>query len=186
MACSCFRIKPVGSRGRRASWCGHSYARMGLRRRSQPNSANTRLLRGIIVMWGWFRKRTIEHAWDVQATASHVRALLGASSDEEMAGQTLILLRQVYARRGQAVVGRMSLEIAGAGRRWSRASMSRLLCELKKIQKHDARKSRGRGVLWSGPRWIECFLLSSSAIDAFRCAARVLGRVLVASSKEES
>ena len=32
----------------------------------------------------------------------------------------------------------------------------------------------------------ECFLLSSGAIDAFRCAARILGRVLVASSKEES
>ena len=152
-------------------------------------ASRTRQARACFVaslLCGLVQKRTIEHAWDVQATASHVRALLGASSDEEMAGQTLILLRQVYARRGQAVVGRMSLEIAGAGRRWSRASMSRLLRELKKLQKHDARKSRGRGVLWSGPRWIEQFLLSSGAMDAFRRAARALGHVLVASSKEES
>ena len=98
------------------------------------------------LLCGLVQKRTIEHAWDVQVTMSHVRALLEASSDEEMAGQTLILLRQVYARGGQAVVGRMSLEIAGAEFRWSRAAVNRFLCELKNMSKHDARKSRSRVV----------------------------------------
>ena len=137
------------------------------------------------LLCGLVQKRTIEHAWDVQATMSQIKALLKASSDEELAGQTLILLRQVYATRGQEVVGRMAIDMATSGRRWGAASMRRLSRQLKTLRVDDARKTRGRGVLFSGPRWIDSFLGGPSASQAFRCAAKAIGRVLVASSPEE-
>ena len=137
------------------------------------------------LLCGLSQKRTIAHAWDVQATMLQIKALLKASSDEELAGQTLILLRQVYATRGQAVVGRMAIDMASSGRRWGAASMRRLSRELKILCADDARKTRGRGVLFSGTRWIDSFLGGASASRAFRRAAKAIGRVLVASSPEE-
>lgn len=138
------------------------------------------------ILCGLIQKPLIAFAWDVQALQEVIQSVARAKASPSLLGGTAILLRQVFAVKGQTVVGDIALALAGSGcPSWNRKSLQRLLSKLLELSPEDAGKRRGRMSQFTGPAWLRRILVSHASVKAFCAAAKIVGE-LFASSLEES
>jgi hypothetical protein len=90
------------------------------------------------ILCGLIQKPLISFAWDVQALEEVLCSLDAAKASDELMGGTAILLRQVFAARGQRFVGDMALALAGSGSRWTKRSLKHLQQQLLQLAPTDA------------------------------------------------
>ena len=110
---------------------------------------------------GLVQKPLVSFAWDVETLqAELLRVLERIGGLREVArgasllGGTAILLRQVFAEKGQRAVGAIAETLAVAGQMWDLKAIQRLLDELRRLEGRDHAKRRGRMAQYSGPRWV--------------------------------
>ena len=136
----------------------------------------------LCLLTGLVQKPLVRMAWDVEVTVEMMAALREVCGAPEVLGMTLILLRQVYAQKGQLMVGRMALEIKGT---WTVRALETLADALEDMHRRDNRKDKGRMRNYTGPAWIRLVAGDSSHYASLRAAGRVLGQPLVASAAAE-
>ena len=66
-------------------------------------------------------------------------------------GGPAILLRQVFASKGQAMVADMAISLAVAGKTWDAVSLKQLFEALSSLEPSDSMKCKGRMARYSGP-----------------------------------
>ncbi len=136
-----------------------------------------RLFHLATVVAGIHQKPCASLAWDVQWSCSVLADCYRKRADAAFLGATLILLRQVFAKAGQGLVGTVAAELLRAGRPWDKAAIRSLHGRLSGLDPADAGRTRGRLVQYSGPAWCRK-LLASRRFDNFRRAGAALGRIL--------
>ena len=136
----------------------------------------------LCLLTGLVQKPLVRMAWDVEVTVEMMAALREVCGAPEVLGMTLILLRQVYAQKGQQMVGRMALELKGT---WTVRALETLADALEDMHRRDNRKDKGRMRNYTGPAWIRLVAGDSSHYASLRAAGRVLGQPLVASAAAE-
>ena len=112
-----------------------------------------RLLHLATVVAGLNQKPCALFAWDVQWTYKVLHDVRQRGGSAAFLGTTLIVLRMVFAKIGQVIVGKVAATLQRAGRSWNKAGVRELLKELNKLDREDAGRRRGRLVQNSGPHW---------------------------------
>ncbi len=79
----------------------------------------------------------------VQRVNAELSPLRSAKASGEMLGTTAILLLQIHAGPGQAVVGKMARRLHRESRPWDRAAAWRLVEELRCVPVQDASRRCG-------------------------------------------
>ena len=77
----------------------------------------------LCLLTGLVQKPLVRMAWDVEVTVKMMGALREVCGAPEVLGMTLILLRQVYAQKGQEMVGSMAMELEGT---WTACALETL------------------------------------------------------------
>ena len=107
---------------------------------------------------GLLQKPLIKFAWDIQALQRHLQIVYQHTSTRgrgaALLGGTAILLRQVFAAKGQKVVADVAISLAAAGKTWDKAALCNLCGKLDKLDPCDRQKRKGRMSQFSGPKWI--------------------------------
>ena len=151
------------------------------------------------MLCGLMQKPLIKFAWDVQAflqvlTRGHSTIVArGGGADStcgggaaSLLGGTAILLRQVFATKGQAVIAAQASALAVAGKHWSKCSLLELCRLLEKLEPCDNMKRQGRMVQSSGPQWIRDLLRQSDRLRRFHVASECLGKFLTSAVVQNS
>ena len=136
----------------------------------------------LCLLTGLVQKPLVRHAWDVQVTVKTMAALRAVCEAPEVLGSTLILLRQVYAQKGQQMVGSMALELKGT---WTVGALRTLAGGLENMHRKDNRKDKGRMRMFTGPDWIRLVAGDCSHHRALLAAGRLLGQCMLASAVAE-
>ena len=96
------------------------------------------------VVCGLVQKPLIKFAWDVQAFQAELhrvhKRVRTRGGGEAVLGGTAILLRQVFAAKGQRVVADIAISLAVAGKSWDSAALRRLCRDLAKMEAKDTMK----------------------------------------------
>ena len=137
---------------------------------------------------GLMQKPLIKFAWDMQNFQTELRRvhkrLRTRGDGEAVLGGTAILLRQVFAAKGQSVVADIAVSLAVAGKNWDSAALRHLSRELGELDAADAGKRKGRMSAFSGPRWIRRVLAGGGPQKRFQAASQMVGRFLCAEELE--
>ena len=138
---------------------------------------------------GLIQKPLIKFAWDVQTLQTQVKRVHGCMrircGGAALLGGTAILLRQVFATKGQEKVGDVAVSLAVAGKMWDQQAITRLHSELRKMDPRDTTKRKGFMALWSGPKWISG-LRRAKNMQQFLKASQVVGEFLTSKVLEPS
>ena len=94
-------------------------------------------------------------SWDVDAFQRAIAPLWNRSASLALIGGTAIILRQVFAARGQALVGRLARALHRGGRVWDRLALRDLHRRLRALGANDSGRRTGRLVAHSGPAWVK-------------------------------
>ena len=128
-------------------------------------------------LWaGILQKPGAHFADDVVTSSQAVAALCHGRAVAELIGGTLIILRQVWARRGQGVVSTMAMALHRQGRCWDRRALAGLRARLVQLPAVHAGRRRGHLVRHSGPVWVRTLLANSPATN-WRAACIAVGKV---------
>ena len=100
-------------------------------------------------------------------------------------GGTAILLRQVFADKGQAVVGSIAVSSAVAGRTWDTSAIKRLHEDLVNMDPRGTPKRKGFMSAWSGPKWIGKLIEVRNMIR-FNNAPQLVGEFMTSAVAEAS
>ena len=142
------------------------------------------------VVCGLMQKPLIKFAWDVQAFQTELQRVYKRvrtrGGGEAVLGGTAILLRQVFAAKGQRVVADIAISLAVAGKSWDSAALRRLCRDLAKMEAKDTMKRKGRMSAFSGPRWIRSVADAAESLQRFQAAAELVGQFLRAVELEPS
>ena len=129
---------------------------------------------------GLVQKPRISLAWDVRVTMEAMRSVTAVTSVPEVLGMTLILLRQVYAEKGQQLVAAMACRQARSRQGWTIPLLRSLLAALEKMDNADAMKLKGRMPRFTGPMWMRTLLADTRHVKVLRLVGRVIGKILLA------
>ena len=142
---------------------------------------------------GLMQKPLIKFAWDVQA---FVRSLLRVHSAclardrgggaGRLLGGTAILLRQVFASQGQAMVAEFAASLAVAGQGWTPERLLQLCVQLETLQPRHHMKRKGRMAQYSGPQWIRKIAATRDRMAAFHVASKSLSDFLTAAVADDT
>ena len=146
---------------------------------SGPRSGKQVLARRFLLacLWaGILQKPGAHFADDVVTSSQAVAALCNGRAVAELIGGTLIILRQVWARRGQGVVSTMAMALHRQGRCWDRRALADLRARLVQLPAVHAGRRRGHLVRHSGPVWVRTLLANSPATN-WRAACIAVGKV---------
>ena len=142
---------------------------------------------------GLMQKPLIKFAWDVQA---FVRSLLRVHSAcpardrgggaGRLLGGTAILLRQVFASQGQAMVAEFAASLAVAGQGWTPERLRQLCVQLETLQPRHHMKRKGRMARYSGPQWIRKIAATRDRMAAFHVASKSLSDFLTAAVADDT
>ena len=140
------------------------------------------------IVAGLVQKPLIKFAWDIQALQKHLQRLHQHTSTcgrgAALLGGTAILLRQVFATKGQEVVADVAISLAVAGKIWDKASLGKLCGTLDMLEPCDRQKRKSRMSQWTGPSWIRGCLSTPSALQRFQKASALLGAFLTSTVVE--
>ena len=129
------------------------------------------------------QKPLIKFAWDVQAFMEQLqrvkKAIRTRGGGVSVLGGTAILLRQIFAEKGQMLVGDAGVALAVAGGKWDRASLTKLCSDLETLNPRDRMKRKGRMSQYSGPTWVRGVFRTTAGIQRFQRAAELVGGFLV-------
>ena len=151
---------------------------------SQPQRVlKARTLFMACIVCGLMQKPLIKFAWDVQTflqslTRVHSSLRTRGGGACALLGGTAILLRQVFATKGQRVVAEFASSLAVAGKGWSVCSFHNLSRQLEVLEPRHHMKRRGRMVQFSGPKWIRQMMEKPDAMTNFGKASVCLGTFL--------
>ena len=163
-------------RANRATWLGDG------------DSDSVRTFRSawlLCLFTGLVQKPLVRMAWDVQVTVKVMAALRRGRRAPEVLGMTLILLRQVYAQKGQEIVGDMARALGLHGR-WTAPALRKLAGALEDEDRNDNRKDKGRMRAFTGPAWVRLIAGDSSHLARLRAAGQLLGQTMAASAAAET
>ena len=139
------------------------------------------------IVGGLLQKPLIKFAWDVQAFQTqlarvyqHISTRGGGAA---LLGGTAILLRQIFATKGQELVGDIAVTLAMAGTMWYKRALVRLHKKLVKMDPRDTKKRKGLMAVWSGPKWVSG-LFQAKQMRRFKNASALLGDFLTSEVTE--
>ena len=140
------------------------------------------------IVAGLIQKPLIAFAWDMRMfthqlgpARSHTK-VDGCGS--LLLGGTAILLRQVFAWKGQAVVGDLAVTLAVAGKTWDDSSLALLVKKLNGLEPRHTMKRVGRMVLYTGPRWVRSLQSDLRQLRCFGNVSKLLGDVITSTVVE--
>ena len=140
------------------------------------------------IVAGLFQKPMIVFAWDVKMFMHQLcrvhRQIRAGTSGSLLVGGTAILLRQVFAWKGQAVVGDLAETLAVAGKTWDKPSLALLIKKLDRMEPRHTMKRMGRMARFSGPRWLRGLWADARQRNCFDKVSRVLGDVITSTVVE--
>ena len=140
------------------------------------------------IVAGLVQKPLVKFALDIQAMQKHLRRVHQHASARgcgvSLLGGTAILLRQVFASKGQCLVAELAISLAVAGKTWDKASLRELCQRLDMLRPCDRQKRKGRMSRFSGPEWIRGHLSSPSALSSFHKASDLVGAFLTSAVVE--
>ena len=140
------------------------------------------------IVAGLVQKPLIKFALDIQALQKHLRGVhqhaCTRGRGAALLGGTAILLRQVFASKGQEVVAEVAMSLAVAGKTWDKVSLCVLCRKLDKLRPCDKQKRKGRMCKFSGPKWIRGSFSKASALGSFQKASDVVGAFLTSTVVE--
>ena len=123
---------------------------------------------------------SVAMTWDILATLRAMRAVHALKAEPMVMGMTLIILRQVYADKGQQLVATIACRLVREKRGWSAAALRTLLAGLELMDNEDIMKLKGSMVRFTGPKWIRSILQKRSHFEALRRSGRFLGDIISA------
>ncbi len=150
---------------------------------TEASSAQVRAFRAawlLALFAGLVQKPRVALAWDVLVTLKAMRSLSSANAAPMVMGTTLILLRQIYAEKGQQLVATMACRLARGKRDWDQAALVLLATELESMERENTMRLKGRMAAHTGPKWIRKLLACRSHLVAFHRAGRYLGLLMSA------
>ena len=162
---------------------------MGATWLSEASSAQMRAFRAAwlsALFAGLVQKPRVALAWDVLATIEAMRSLHALEAAPMVMGATLILLRQIYAEKGQQCVATMARRLVRRKQGWSEAALRSLAAKLESMDRENIKKLKGRSALHTGPQWIRKIVQSRSNLEAFHHAGRYLGLTMSAHAEAGS
>ena len=137
-------------------------------------------------MWsGILQKPGAHFAKDVVASSKAVAALCNGRAAAELIGGTLIIVRQVWALRGQGVVSTLAMALHRQGRCWDRRALADLRARLVQLPAVHAGRRRGLLVQHSGPAWVRT-LLANFPATKWRAACIAVGELFGDSAVAEA
>jgi len=136
-------------------------------------------------MAGLIQKPLISFAWDVISFTKVMTDLSVAGAGPTLMGGTAILLRQIFAEKGQELVGKMASRLCKQGRVWTKLPLEQLRDGLWHMEPGDAGKRKGRVAQFSGPVWVESLLADPGFPGNFARAAEVVGKLFDISADAE-
>ena len=142
---------------------------------TEVSFARTRAFRAawlLALFAGLVQKPHVALAWDVVATLEAMWSLRSVQAAPMVMGTTLILLRQIYAEKGQQLVATMACRLVRRKQDWNEAALRSLAAELESMGRANAMKLKGHMVRHTGPKWIRKLLASGSHLDVFRRSGR--------------
>ena len=101
-------------------------------------------------------------------------------------GGTAILLRQVFASQGQAMVAEFAASLAVAGQGWTAERLLQLCVQLETLQPRHHMKRNGFMAQYSGTQWIRKIAATRDRMKAFHIASNCLGDFLTAAVAEDT
>ena len=155
-----------------------------------PRVRAARLLFISCIVAGLIQKPLIKFAWDVKAFQMQIRRVHSKirlrSGGAALLGGTAILLRQIFAAKGQRVIGSLAVSLAMAGHVWDEASLAQLHDALVDMEPRDTKKLKGFMVMHGGPTWISTPLKVPENLARFRRASQLLGDFFTSKVAEAS
>ena len=149
----------------------------------------TRLVFLACVVSGLTQKPLLKFAWDVQSLQTQLKRVHECMrircGGAALLGGTAILLRQIFATKGQEKVGDVAVSLAVAGKMWDKQAITRLHSELRKMDPRDTMKRKGFMTLWSGPKWVSG-LAKAKNMKTFLQASQLVGDFLSSKVLEPS
>ena len=141
------------------------------------------------VVSGLIQKPLLKFAWDVQSLQTQLKrvheCMRTRCGGAALLGGTAILLRQIFATKGQEKVGDVAVSLAVAGKMWDKQAITRLHSELRKMDPRDTMKRKGFMTLWSGPKWVSG-LAKAKNMKQFLQASHLVGEFLTSKVLEPS
>ena len=95
-------------------------------------------------------------------------------------GTTLILLRQIYAEKGQQLVATMACRLVHGKKEWNEVALGSPAAQLESMDRENTMKLKGRMTSHTGPKWIRKILESCSHLEVFQRAGHYLGVLMSA------
>ena len=170
------------------AWLAPLVAKLGLSAAKPVLLARQCFLACIVA--GLIQKPMIIFAWDVQT----FRRQLGRVQEQlplprgggtcfarrasQLLGGTAVLLRHIFAVKGQQAVGDIAVALAVAGRVWDATSLKRLLKTLDEMSPEHTMKRRGHMAQHTGPKWVRGLCSDAFQLGQFHRVSDLLGDLL--------
>ena len=140
----------------------------------------------LVLFAGLVQKPRVALAWGVLVTMESMRSLHALDAAPMVMGTTLILLRQIYAAKGQQLVATMACRLTRGKREWNEVALRTLASKLESMDREHIKKLKGRMSVFTGPQWIRKILQSRSNLEAFHHAGHYLGLIMSAHAEAGS